>query len=235
MSIHHIIQKSSLLLPGQVVGSVIDHESLTLAVAPAVAASCDLVEFRADALATDPPAVLRAMEACPVPALLTVRASEEGGLGQLSPSVREAIFVQLLPQAQLIDLEIAHLEHFPGVIRQAQRNGIPIIASFHDFHGTPDRATLEALVAKARAAGADAVKFATLLRSAADLAVLAAMQESAAVPLASMGMGPLGRVSRLLLAHLGSILNYGYLDQPTIPGQWPAQRLRELIAELRSK
>jgi 3-dehydroquinate dehydratase-1 len=87
----------------------------------------------------------------------------------------------------------------------------------------------------AKAAGADAVKFATLLRSAADLAILAAMQESAAVPLASMGMGPLGRVSLLLLAHLGSILNYGYLDQPTIPGQWPAQRLRDLIAELRPK
>jgi 3-dehydroquinate dehydratase-1 len=47
-----------------------------------------------------------------------------------------------------------------------------------------------------------------------------------------MGMGALGRVSRLLLAQLGSVLNYGYLDQATVPGQWPAARLRELIREL---
>jgi 3-dehydroquinate dehydratase-1 len=48
-----------------------------------------------------------------------------------------------------------------------------------------------------------------------------------------MGMGPLGKVSRLVLGAAGSRLNYGYLDKPQVPGQWPAaelaQRLREVV------
>ena len=79
------------------------------------------------------------------------------------------------------------------------------------------------------------MKFATTLRQSGDLAILAALQEAAPLPMATMGMGPLGRISRLLLASMGSVVNYGYLDRPTVPGQWPAQRLRELIRELREE
>jgi 3-dehydroquinate dehydratase-1 len=49
-----------------------------------------------------------------------------------------------------------------------------------------------------------------------------------------MGMGPLGRVSRLLLGQLGSTLNYGYLDSATVPGQWSAAELKRLLGILRA-
>jgi 3-dehydroquinate dehydratase-1 len=49
-----------------------------------------------------------------------------------------------------------------------------------------------------------------------------------------MGMGGLGRVSRLLLAQLGSVLNYGYIDNATVSGQWSASRLRTIIGEIRA-
>jgi 3-dehydroquinate dehydratase-1 len=39
-------------------------------------------------------------------------------------------------------------------------------------------------------------------------------------------------VSRLALAAAGSCLNYGYLDRRQVPGQWPAERLMELIKEV---
>lgn len=214
-------------------GSVIGAEALALAGSGPVADLCEIVEFRADALAGQWPAVLEAMQACPVPALLTVRAPEEGGMGQLSAVEREKLFTVLMPHAALVDLEIAHLTTLSAVVAAAHRHGLPVIASFHDFSGTPERRTLESLLAMATAAGADAVKLATTLRNSGDLATLAALQEAAPLPLATMGMGPLGRVSRLLLATMGSVLNYGYLDQPTIPGQWPASRLRALIRELR--
>ena len=233
MHSHTLPEKSSLLQAGQVAGSVVDHATLALAVSPAVAVLCDLVEFRADALAGQTGAVAAAMQACPVPALLTVRAPEEGGIGQLSNEARDKIFTTLLPHAGLIDIEIAHLVEFAHLVAAARTRGIPVIASFHDFHGTPDRPSLEALIEKATAAGADAIKFATTLRNSQDLATLTSLQESATRPLATMGMGPLGRVSRLLLGSMGSILNYGFLDRPTIAGQWPARRLRELITELR--
>jgi 3-dehydroquinate dehydratase-1 len=48
-----------------------------------------------------------------------------------------------------------------------------------------------------------------------------------------MGMGPLGKVSRLVLPSAGSLLVYGYLDRPQVEGQWPAEevarRLREVM------
>lgn len=233
MHSHTLPEKSSLLQAGQVAGSVVDPATLAFAASPAVAALCDVVEFRADALASQTGAAAAAMQACPVPALLTVRAPEEGGIGQLSHEARDKIFTTLLPHAGLIDIEIAHLAEFAHLVAAARTRGIPVIASFHDFLGTPDRPSLEALIEKATAAGADAIKFATTLRNSQDLATLTSLQESATRPLATMGMGPLGRVSRLLLGSMGSILNYGFLDRPTITGQWPAQRLRELITELR--
>ena len=49
-----------------------------------------------------------------------------------------------------------------------------------------------------------------------------------------MGMGPLGKVSRLVLAAAGSRLNYGYLDKPQVPGQWPALELVRRIEEVLS-
>jgi 3-dehydroquinate dehydratase len=37
-----------------------------------------------------------------------------------------------------------------------------------------------------------------------------------------------------LLGQLGSVLNYGYLDESTVPGQWPAAELKSLLATLRA-
>ena len=45
-------------------------------------------------------------------------------------------------------------------------------------------------------------------------------------------MGVLGKISRLLLPCAGSLLNYGYLDRPQVPGQWEATLLKERIAEV---
>jgi 3-dehydroquinate dehydratase-1 len=45
-------------------------------------------------------------------------------------------------------------------------------------------------------------------------------------------MGPLGKLSRLVLAKAGSCLNYGYLNTPNAPGQWPAARLKTLLEEI---
>ncbi len=235
MHSHSLPGKSSLLRAGQVAGSVVDDASLAFAGSAAVAERCDLVEFRADALSPAPERLTAAMQSCPVPALLTVRSHAEGGLAALSLEARQDLFQRLLPSAQLVDVEIAHLTALSGVVDAARQSGVVVVASFHDFHGTPDRSVLEDLAAQAMAGGADAVKFATTLHGSADLATLAALQESSLVPLATMGMGPLGRVSRLLLASLGSVLNYGYLDQPTIHGQWPARRLRDLIQELKGE
>ncbi|MEI7773411.1 MAG: type I 3-dehydroquinate dehydratase, partial [Verrucomicrobiota bacterium] len=50
--------------------------------------------------------------------------------------------------------------------------------------------------------------------------------------LSVMGMGAYGQISRLVLGRCGSVLNYGYLDRPQVPGQWPAELLKQRLLEL---
>ena len=56
-------------------------------------------------------------------------------------------------------------------------------------------------------------------------------RRSGGLPLAVMGMGAFGKVSRLALGKSGSVLNYGYLDKPQVSGQWPAALLKERLRE----
>jgi len=77
-------------------------------------------------------------------------------------------------------------------------------------------------------------KAAARLHAPADLARLAEFQlADHGLPVATMGMGPLAAVSRLLCAQCGSVLNYGYLGHSaTAPGQWDAALLQHTLARL---
>lgn len=223
-------------LPGSVhvVGSLLQPDP-PLGGWAAVAAACDMVEFRVDACPRDAAAFREAAAAAPVPALLTVRDPREGGRNALGLTPRRALLQSLVDDFQLVDIEIANLGMYHEVVRQAKDNGTLVVGSFHDFKGQPDSAVLSDLIAEAQSLGADIVKCAVTPQSAADLAALAAFLEAApTTPLSLMGMGPLGRVSRLLLGQLGSVLNYGYLDAASVPGQWAAADLKRLLAELRA-
>jgi 3-dehydroquinate dehydratase-1 len=117
-------------------------------------------------------------------------------------------------------------------LEEARRRRATRIVSFHDFHRTPSLRRLREVLRRSIGAGADIVKIATHLRGPGDLAVLLNLQSTAKVPLATMGMGPLGKVSRLVLAAGGSCLNYGYLDKPQVAGQWPALELVRRLEEI---
>ena len=60
------------------------------------------------------------------------------------------------------------------------------------------------------------------------------MQGEHRVALSVMGMGRFGKISRLLFAQAGSVLNYGFLHSPQVTGQWPARLLKKRIEELLS-
>ncbi len=66
----------------------------------------------------------------------------------------------------------------------------------------------------------------------ADVARLLEFQSRQKMPLSVMGMGKYGKVSRLLFAQAGSVLNYGYLGSAQVAGQWPAVVLKQRIREL---
>jgi 3-dehydroquinate dehydratase-1 len=190
--------------------------------------SLDAVEVRVDAL-PDPPS-LRQVAELPVAAIVTVRRFDEGGIRAMSEEERFARYFALLPSASAIDLEMRSAESMQDVIGAVRREGKTLILSCHDFEATPPLARLQEMCARMRGMGADIVKVATRTEKPSEVATLLALLENSSGPLAVMGMGALGRASRLLFAKAGSALNYGWLDQPQVPGQWSAKQFIELLA-----
>lgn len=184
----------------------------------------DFLEWRADFLGTG-------IVDSAIPWVVTVRHPAEGGANGLPLARRRAMALELLPNAAILDLEVRSLPQMGAVLDAARGEGVVVLASFHDFRATPSTARLRETIRRAADAGADAVKIATVTESAADLARLLDLFRFTPLPLAMMGMGRLGMASRVALAAAGSVLNYGWIDRPNVPGQWAARELRELLAK----
>ena len=185
----------------------------------------DFLEWRADFLGTG-------IVESKIPWIVTARHPAEGGQNAMSATARREALLELLPAAVLVDVEIRSLRGMKEVLTEARKAGVGVIASFHDFQKTPPTSRLEDLVKQACDAGADVLKIATRADSPADVARLLNLLEMAPLPLAVMGMGPLGMASRVMLAAAGSALNYGWLHQPNVTGQWSAKDLREILKKI---
>ena len=213
-----------------VVGSVGDATSLAGISHRCAAEACDVVELRLDLLGEisgRPWEHLRGL-----PLLFTARRGDEGGAGGLDAAARGALLEAALDDAACVDIEVASLGEMDRWIGMLAERGIPWIASFHDFARLPSGEVLAEAAAKARGAGAAVFKVAARLHDPGDLARLADFQlADHGLPVASMGMGPLAAVSRLLCAQCGSVLNYGFLGTTaTAPGQWDAEFLKKCIS-----
>jgi 3-dehydroquinate dehydratase-1 len=117
------------------------------------------------------------------------------------------------------------------VVAAAKKSGNLVVVSFHDFEGMPSSRRLRRIEKGARDDGADIVKVAAVTTGPRDVAVLLDFLDGAEGAASAMGMGELGRASRLLLAKAGSALNYGWLDKPQVPGQWQAEEFAALLRQ----
>jgi 3-dehydroquinate dehydratase-1 len=193
----------------------------------------DLLEIRVDNFSANPEPLLAALPKLRVPLLVTVRHPAEGGANDLTFARRRELYGLFLPHAALIDVELRSLEKLTDVVASARRSGVKIIASSHYFRSTPSSAILQQAIRQAHSAGADVCKLAALAETPASLGrLLALLGRRQPLPLSVMGMGKFGKISRLLLAQAGSVLNYGYLDRPNASGQWEARLLKSRLAEL---
>ena len=198
------------------------------------AGDVDFLEVRVDHFVSDLSVLRRALPKFRAPLIITVRHPGEGGAAPLKPAQRMALYREFLPFAAFIDLELRSAPAFRTLLNEAAQKQIGRILSWHDFKTTPALATLEKRWNAARAFAPEIIKFATRTRMARHFATLLTFLASRpGRPATSvMGMGEFGKISRLALARSGSILNYGYLGELQVPGQWPARRLKELLAEL---
>jgi len=196
-------------------------------------ATCDVIELRLDTLMMPSGELRQALAGSSTPVLLTARHPAEGGQGSEDAAGRVALIEPLLDLAALVDIELRSAMEMRPLIQKARAQGVRIVGSFHDFQATPGEEVLRGAISFAQPAGLDAVKIATFINTTEDLTRLIRLtSEVHRLRLSCMGMGPWGRVSRLVLAKCGSLLNYGFIGGSNAPGQWPAARLKELLSEL---
>ncbi len=220
----------------RVVGSFGSVADLRQATSSTVRESCDMAEIRLDLIADRHAAIGSSAwtHLSEIPLLFTARRIEEGGALALDGGARMRLLEQVLDHAAWIDIEVASISETGDLLQELATRKIPWIASYHDFEKLPATSVLENAARQALAAGAAIFKAAATLISPADLARLANFQlDDHGLPVATMGMGPLAPVSRLLCAQCGSVLNYGYLgNTATAPGQWDSALLKTAIARL---
>lgn len=161
--------------------------------------------------------VARANEILPV--LLTIRASKEGGAWRSGDAARLSLYRVLLPLVSAVDVELdAPIRG--EVVSAARHKKRLVVLSHHDFQRTPSVAKLDAVVRRARKAGAGVTKIAATVSGDHDTARLAALfarhpRESLVV----IGMGEHGKKTRVLFPALGSLFTFTALDRATAPGQ----------------
>ncbi len=190
----------------------------------------DAVEVRLDLIGSVPR--VETLVALPVPIIATVRSESEGGAAGLDDARRVELYQGMLGLAKGIDLELASLPAMEAVARAARAAKARVILSVHDFKGAPNRRALRAMAKRAVEAGADVFKVAFTPERLSELSPVLEFMEEAPLPVAAMAMGRFGKVSRLLFAAGGSVLNYGWIERSVVPGQWSAAELRVRLDEL---
>ena len=190
----------------------------------------DLFELRLDGLARSIKAVREGIDKLPAPCIITARTPREGGANQLSSGERCELLLTFLPRAAYVDIELRSARTLAQALRAARTKNIRIIISFHDFRGTPTALRLDEIARAAQSLGPDIVKIATRTDTPAQLErLLEFFERQAGGKVVAMGIGKLGRKSRLEFARRGCPLNYAHLGAPQIPGQLSIPELRQAL------
>lgn len=137
--------------------------------------------------------------------------------------------------AAYVDIEVEGDNAFKdALVQESRRQGCNVIVSYHNFEKTPERAELEKIVSWCFDSGGDIAKIACLVRSEKDNARILGLLSDAR-PLVVIGMGHLGKITRIVGPNLGSLFTYAALEegQETAEGQISKTKLENILKRLK--
>lgn len=193
----------------------------------------DIVEIRldlwGDSLRDDMVAKLaRFKEKIGIPMLISFRG------GNPFPRWWETVHWRSLVHAAMVDFEWNPKYPWREILKQVRQQKLALMISHHDYKSTPKAKALVKIGRLALSKKADIIKLATRVKDKEDvrtlLEVCAALAHKS--PVAVMGMGPLGQISRLSAPLFGSAFIYGFIGSPTANGQLQYRDLQERIRVL---
>ena len=168
------------------------------------------------------------------PLLFTFRSAREGGEKELSLESYAALLENVAKTGfvDLIDVEVfSGDDAVKNIIQTAHAHGVKVIASNHDFEGTPAREELVARLCKMQDLGADILKIAVMPQTRSDVLTLLSVTEEMSSrhtsrPVITMSMGRTGTLSRLCGEVFGSAVTFASFGKVSAPGQIAIEDLK---------
>jgi 3-dehydroquinate dehydratase-1 len=191
----------------------------------------DFFELRLDAAVRRIREVQDTLDRLRAPLIITARHPAEGGLNELAAPERRELLRQFLPHAACVDIELRAAGPLRAVLEEARARNVRTIISYHNFDDTPAAARLDEIARAIQSLGADFLKIATRTDTPDQLARLNAFfgRHQGETKISAMGIGRLGRISRLEFFRRGSALNYAHLGTPQTAGQLSVAQLRRAL------
>jgi 3-dehydroquinate dehydratase-1 len=137
-------------------------------------------------------------------------------------------YISLAKYVDCIDVELG-MPEWRKVADSIAGSPVKMMVSEHDFSGTPNINKLNDIIDRAIDQGAEIVKIATMANNSSDVTRLMRFTEDCKMPVVTMAMGDIGRISRIIAPLFGSLFTYGYLQKPLVPGQLPAIKLADAL------
>lgn len=177
------------------------------------------------------------------PLIFTCRAFFEGGFQDIAQNVREQLYLAAIEsgRVQLVDIELASGEEcIKGIKEKAASQGTQLILSHHNFTETPTESFIVDTLVSAGEKGAGIAKIAVTPKEYGDVLTLLkatyiARTEKIDIPLITIAMGDMGKITRLAGGLFGSDITFATGQESSAPGQIPIAAMRGCMPLLFNK
>lgn len=160
--------------------------------------------------------------------LMTVRTKAQGGFFPNDPEayLKQYQFILKQELADAIDVEFStDLQIRKQILKASGLLQVPVVLSYHNFAETPSLDALKEQVQQMAELDVAILKIAVMPNSATDILTIFQLADWAKInlpqPLAIMGMGQLGRITRVSGNIFPSAFTFATLDEASAPGQMP--------------
>ena len=155
--------------------------------------------------------------------------------GQLNDDDRKRkLKLAILAGATFVDIEYEASEEYRNEMFEfAHDHQCDVIISYHNYQGTPELDELEKIMQRCFEYGADIAKIATMVNVNRDNSKILSLYKAPG-RLIALGMGELGKITRIVAPFLGAEFTYASLseDNATAPGQISYEKLNKYILDI---
>jgi len=133
--------------------------------------------------------------------------------------------------AKWIDIEVeSDKDYALTLVKYAKNKNCKVIISYHNYNNTPNKKELNNIISECSKMGADLVKLATTVINKTDIINLLDLY-SLNIPILSLGMGELGKITRIAAIKLGAPFTFVSCDSEdvTAPGQISESQMKNIL------